>query len=140
MGRLAPAARPSCATTERRLPTYRGTHSETAPENFGAVVADCARDWMSVLTGAQHRQDVDTERWLAGLVVRLATLLRAEPFEPAPAAELGAALGAGHHTDSHLLVRTGQVLDRWLPALAGRADLDSHRRLTHLLTAMCAGF
>jgi diguanylate cyclase (GGDEF)-like protein len=95
---------------------------------------------MSVLTGAHHRQDVDAERWLAGLVARVAALLRAEPFQPAPAAELGAALVDGHHTDSDVLVRTGQVLDRWLPALAGRADLDAHRRLTHLLTAMCAGF
>jgi len=115
------------------------THSDTAPD-IGVVITDCARDWMTALTGVHHRHDVEAERWLAGLVARLVTLMRAEPFDAAPAAQLGAALVEGHHTDCALLVGTGQVLDRWLPALVGRDDLDLRRRLMHLVTTMCAGF
>jgi diguanylate cyclase (GGDEF)-like protein len=130
------------------------THTDTAPE-IGVAITDCARDWMAALTGdrpapgeargperssSSHRHDVDAERWLAGLVARLVTLLRAEPFDAAPAGQVGAALVEAHHTDCARLISTGQVLDRWLPALAGRDDVDARRRLMQLVTALCAGF
>jgi diguanylate cyclase (GGDEF)-like protein len=127
-------------TTERRLATYRGSYSDTAPDVIGAVIADCAREWHVALSGAHHRLDIDTERRLAGLVARLVAALRSEPFDAAPASHAGTTLVDSHFTDSDVLVRTARVLDGWLPALAGRDGVEARSRLVHVLAALSAGF
>jgi diguanylate cyclase (GGDEF)-like protein len=126
--------------------TFRATHVELVPDYTGTAIADCAREWLTVLSGAaagavcRAGDRIETERWLAGLLARLVAVLRDEPFDATPAAEVGAALVEGHLTDSDVLVRTARVLDRRLPGLAGRDDMATRSRLVHVTAALCAGF
>jgi diguanylate cyclase (GGDEF)-like protein len=126
-------ARP--VTTEGRPTIYRVAQLETIPEAVGAGVVDCARDWAATVTDVP-----DTARWLVGLVMRMRSLLRAEPFLPAAAAEVGAALVNGHLADPDVLAGTAEVLARHLPALTDGDHPAARSRLVLALGALSAGF
>ncbi|MDX2704191.1 GGDEF domain-containing protein, partial [Streptomyces sp. PA03-6a] len=54
------------------------------------------------------------EEYLLPLAARLDATLRAQPFDPRPAAEVGAALVAAHCTDPEALPRILDVVDAYL--------------------------
>jgi diguanylate cyclase (GGDEF)-like protein len=126
---------------------YRATHVETVSDPIDAAVADIAREWMAELSGSTYPagDPAVIRHWLAGLVARLVDVLCAETFDATPASEVGAALVEGHLTDSDVLVRTAQALDRRLPDLvcaAGAApdETAARSRLVLVTAALCAGF
>jgi diguanylate cyclase len=109
------------SSDERRLATYR-VRQETIPDAVGAGVLACADAWAAAIADG-----AGAEAWLAGLVLRLRALLRAQPFSAMAAAEVGAALVEGHLTDPDLLARTAEVLDQHLYTLAGADDAGALR-------------
>jgi len=77
---------------------------------------------------------------LAGLADQLATALRAEPFDPAAGARVGAALVASDYTAPEVLSGTITVLhQRLLPDL-GLAGEPAEARRTALVEGVAAGF
>src|SRR5262249_35877874 len=115
--------------------TYRATQLEAIPDTVGAGLISCVRDWAEAIGSA-----ADAEFWLVGLVLRVRTRLRDDPFSAAPASEVGAALVDRHLTDPETLARTAEVFAAHLPALAGTDDTAARTRLTLLLGSLAAGF
>ncbi|WP_405770100.1 EAL domain-containing protein [Actinacidiphila glaucinigra] len=82
------------------------------------------------------------EEYLLPLAARLNATLRAQPFDPRPAAEVGAALVAAHCTDPAALARILDVVDAYLllycppgPALPSEESRTRCNRLQHWVAA-----
>ncbi|MDX3354868.1 EAL domain-containing protein [Streptomyces sp. ME01-24h] len=80
--------------------------------------------------------------YLLPLAARLNAALRAQPFDPRPAAEVGAALVAAHCTDPAALARSLDVVDAYLllycppgPALPPEESRTRCNRLQHWVAA-----
>jgi diguanylate cyclase (GGDEF)-like protein len=108
---------------------------ETTPDAAGAGVLACAAAWATAVADG-----AGAEPWLTSLALRLCAVLRARPFTPAPASEVGAALVDGHLTDPDVLTATAEVLDRYLFELAGSDDAQARTHLTLALGSLAAGF
>ncbi|WP_109278784.1 putative bifunctional diguanylate cyclase/phosphodiesterase [Streptomyces orinoci] len=84
------------------------------------------------------------ERYLRPLAARLRDALRAQPFDPRPGAEVGAALVHGHCTDPDALPLILGAVDAYLPLYcppgAGRTAGEDRARCTRLQHALAAGF
>jgi diguanylate cyclase (GGDEF)-like protein len=98
--------------------------------------------WASAIHGACFVPMSPAERYgfLSGLARRLATALRAEPFDPATGHRVGAALVAADYTAPEVLARTITMLQgRLLPDLGLTGDA-ARTRLATLVEGVAAGF
>ncbi|MEV5653053.1 diguanylate cyclase [Nocardia sp. NPDC052254] len=84
-------------------------------------IGELARRWRIAVadTGFVPMSMYDLEWLLSGSLRQLITLVRNEPFDPAPAADVGAALVRANLTDPRVLARTmatlAELATTWLP-------------------------
>lgn len=124
------------AVTERTSPD--------GPTQAPAAVA-FANEWAAEIvdTGpvGQANRDTDAGALVHDITVRLIESLRAQPFEPAVAAECGAALVRHGLVGPHVLARSVRAVSRDLLAAADLPATDHWRgRLAELVGEMTAGY
>ena len=85
------------------------------------VVGGLAAAWAEAVAGTSYvsMSRSEIEQHLAGLTRQLVTALLAEPFDPTPARQVGAAMVAAHFTGTETLNRTVALLATELPARLG---------------------
>lgn len=104
---------------------------------------ELARQWASVALDSSHiaLSRPAIEAFLLDVVDALVDLLRAEPFDPAPARETGAALVGINLTGDTALAGTVRLLGTDLLAVAGlEFDREGQDRVTEITGALCAGY
>ncbi|MFI1181676.1 putative bifunctional diguanylate cyclase/phosphodiesterase [Streptomyces sp. NPDC020799] len=93
---------------------------------------------------ATHLTRAEFENHLVPLAGRLAAALRTRPFDPTPAAEVGAALVAAHCTDPEALPRILGAVDSYLlvycPPGGALSDAEARDRCARLQHSLAAGF
>lgn len=101
-----------------------------------------ARAWAKAVTGTSYlpMTHAQLEEFLAGLTVRLATALRAEPFGVRVGHQIGAELVAAHIASAEALGRTIEVLDLRLPRDLDIDDPDTPDRMARLLGGIATGY
>jgi diguanylate cyclase (GGDEF)-like protein/PAS domain S-box-containing protein len=102
-----------------------------------------AARWAAAALSTSHvaLPRADIEAFLLDVACQLVTVLRAEPFDPASAAEAGGALVGTNLTGNQALNETIRLLGRDLLAAADLPfDQHWHNRLTDVLGALSAGY
>ena len=111
-----------------------------------AALQRLAQRWAQAAPGnvAARPAPAGVEHRLATILRRLAGVLRAEPFEPSAAQELGAALVesglCGRPAVADVLAATLRLLRADAPAALGVPGVDGARRTTAALDHLAAGF
>lgn len=116
-----------------------GLPARTDPDPLTSLAARWATIALATSHVAVSRADI--EAFLLGVAKELVGLLRAEPFDPAPAAAAGAELVAINLTGNNALDETIRLLGTELLAVAGLGyDRDRHDQLTRLTGALASGY
>jgi diguanylate cyclase len=107
-----------------------------------AGVVAFAQAWAAVLEGSCYAPASAPEihEYLGSLTERLEQVLRAEPFDAAPAARVGADLVAADFADPEVIGRTAEVIDERLLTDLGLSGGDVRPRLRRVLGALTTGY
>lgn len=137
-----PPPGPASATTPSRAAIVTG-HSRPATTRPADNLRALARAWSQALAGAVHLPltPAQQQHALEGMAHRLATAAHAEPFDPAPARQVGHDLvSAGFHAPATLgrsitVLTTRLARDLQLPDIPATAA-----RVTELIEALVCGY